>query len=101
MNKQAIALLSLGHFLIDFCQGVVPALVPFLVIERPLLVCHGREPCIRDQRDVVDRAAALWSACGSSRDLVALAREHSACGREPGNRHAIAELRDGPGGDGR
>jgi FSR family fosmidomycin resistance protein-like MFS transporter len=34
MNKQAIALLSLGHFLIDFCQGVVPALVPFLVMER-------------------------------------------------------------------
>ncbi len=34
MNKQAIALLSLGHFLIDFCQGVVPALVPFLVIQR-------------------------------------------------------------------
>jgi FSR family fosmidomycin resistance protein-like MFS transporter len=36
MNKQAIALLSLGHFLIDFCQGVVPALVPFLVVERHL-----------------------------------------------------------------
>jgi MFS transporter, FSR family, fosmidomycin resistance protein len=34
MNKQAIALLSLGHCLIDFCQGVVPALVPFLVIDR-------------------------------------------------------------------
>jgi FSR family fosmidomycin resistance protein-like MFS transporter len=34
MNKEAIALLSLGHFLIDFCQGVVPALVPFLVTER-------------------------------------------------------------------
>ena len=34
MNKQAITLLSIGHFLIDFCQGVVPALVPFLVIER-------------------------------------------------------------------
>ena len=34
MNKQTIAVLSLGHFLIDFCQGVVPALVPFLVIER-------------------------------------------------------------------
>ena len=34
MNKQAIALLSLGHFLIDFCQGVVPALVPFLVMDR-------------------------------------------------------------------
>ena len=34
MNKRAIALLSLGHFLIDFCQGVVPALVPFLVLER-------------------------------------------------------------------
>ena len=34
MNKRAIALLSLGHFLIDFCQGVVPALVPFLVVER-------------------------------------------------------------------
>ena len=34
MNKEAIGLLSLGHFLIDFCQGVVPALVPFLVAER-------------------------------------------------------------------
>jgi len=34
LNKQAIALLSLGHFLIDFCQGVVPAMVPFLVMER-------------------------------------------------------------------
>jgi MFS transporter, FSR family, fosmidomycin resistance protein len=34
MQKQAIGLLSLGHFLIDFCQGVVPALVPFLVAER-------------------------------------------------------------------
>jgi FSR family fosmidomycin resistance protein-like MFS transporter len=34
MNNRAIALLALGHFLIDFCQGVVPALVPFLVVER-------------------------------------------------------------------
>jgi FSR family fosmidomycin resistance protein-like MFS transporter len=34
MNRQAILLLALGHFLIDFCQGVVPALVPFLVAER-------------------------------------------------------------------
>jgi len=34
MNRRAIALLALGHFLIDFCQGVVPALVPFLVAER-------------------------------------------------------------------
>ncbi len=31
MNPRAIALLSVGHFLIDLCQGVVPALVPFLV----------------------------------------------------------------------
>src|SRR5262249_28937797 len=31
MNRRAIALLSVGHFLIDFCQGVVPALVPFLM----------------------------------------------------------------------
>src|SRR6516164_435175 len=34
MNRRAISLLALGHFLIDFCQGVVPALVPFLVAER-------------------------------------------------------------------
>src|SRR5262245_1711822 len=34
MNRRAIALLALGHFLIDFCQGVVPALVPLLVSER-------------------------------------------------------------------
>jgi len=34
MNRRAIALLALGHFLIDLCQGVVPALVPFLVAER-------------------------------------------------------------------
>jgi FSR family fosmidomycin resistance protein-like MFS transporter len=31
MNRRAIALLSVGHFVIDLCQGVVPALVPFLV----------------------------------------------------------------------
>ena len=31
MNRRALALLSVGHFLIDLCQGVVPALVPFLV----------------------------------------------------------------------
>ena len=31
MNRRAIAELSLGHFLIDLCQGVVPALAPFLV----------------------------------------------------------------------
>jgi FSR family fosmidomycin resistance protein-like MFS transporter len=34
MNRRAILLLAIGHFLIDFCQGVVPALVPFLVTER-------------------------------------------------------------------
>lgn len=34
MNSRAIAFLSMGHFLIDFCQGVVPALLPFLVAER-------------------------------------------------------------------
>jgi FSR family fosmidomycin resistance protein-like MFS transporter len=31
MNRRAIALLSVGHFLIDLCQGIVPALAPFLV----------------------------------------------------------------------
>ena len=38
MNKQAIALLSLGHFVIDLCQGVVPALVAFLVDGSPFFV---------------------------------------------------------------
>src|SRR5262249_19124423 len=31
MNRRALAELSLGHFLIDLCQGIVPALAPFLV----------------------------------------------------------------------
>ena len=31
MNRRGLAELSLGHFLIDLCQGVVPALAPFLV----------------------------------------------------------------------
>jgi MFS transporter, FSR family, fosmidomycin resistance protein len=31
MNRRALALLSVGHFLIDLCQGIVPALAPFLV----------------------------------------------------------------------
>lgn len=31
MNRRALALLSVGHCLIDLCQGVVPALAPFLV----------------------------------------------------------------------
>jgi FSR family fosmidomycin resistance protein-like MFS transporter len=34
VNRRAIAFLSIGHFLIDFSQGVVPALLPFLVAER-------------------------------------------------------------------
>ena len=34
MNTKAIALLAIGHCLIDLCQGVVPALLPFLVPER-------------------------------------------------------------------
>ncbi len=34
MNRRAIALLSVGHFLIDLCQGIVPALAPFLVMRR-------------------------------------------------------------------
>jgi len=41
MNRQAIALLSLGHFLIDLCQGIVPALVPFLVTERHFSYAKG------------------------------------------------------------
>jgi FSR family fosmidomycin resistance protein-like MFS transporter len=34
MNRRAITLLAAGHFLTDLCQGTVPALLPFLVIER-------------------------------------------------------------------
>ena len=34
MNRRTIALLAAGHFLIDLCQGTVPALLPFLVVER-------------------------------------------------------------------
>jgi len=34
MNVAAIGRLALGHCLIDLCQGVVPALLPFLVAER-------------------------------------------------------------------
>ncbi len=34
MNRRAIALLAAGHFLTDLCQGTVPALLPFLVLER-------------------------------------------------------------------
>ncbi len=34
MNRRAIANLAAGHFLTDLCQGTVPALLPFLVVER-------------------------------------------------------------------
>ena len=34
MNRRAIVLLAAGHFLIDLCQGTVPALLPFLVAQR-------------------------------------------------------------------
>ena len=34
MNRRALALLAAGHFLTDLCQGTVPALLPFLVMER-------------------------------------------------------------------
>lgn len=31
MNRQALALITLGHFFIDLCQGVVVAWLPFLI----------------------------------------------------------------------
>ena len=34
MNRRAIAALASGHFLTDLCQGTVPALLPFLVVQR-------------------------------------------------------------------
>ena len=34
MNRGPSPRLSAGHFLIDLCQGTVPALLPFLVAER-------------------------------------------------------------------
>lgn len=34
MNRRALAALASGHFLTDLCQGTVPALLPFLVVER-------------------------------------------------------------------
>ena len=33
MNRRAISLLAAGHLLTDLCQGTVPALLPFLVID--------------------------------------------------------------------
>jgi MFS transporter, FSR family, fosmidomycin resistance protein len=41
MNRRALAVLSLGHFLIDLCQGIVPALMPFLVTERHFSYAKG------------------------------------------------------------
>jgi FSR family fosmidomycin resistance protein-like MFS transporter len=34
VNRRALALLSAGHLAVDACQGVVPALLPFLIADR-------------------------------------------------------------------
>ena len=75
MNRRAIALLSVGHFLIDLCQGVVPALVPFLVEGRDYTdaAAAGLVFAISATSSVVqpifgqlaDRLAMVWLLPGS------------------------------------
>lgn len=36
MDRRSVTLLSAGHLCIDLCQGAVPAMLPFLLIERHL-----------------------------------------------------------------
>jgi MFS transporter, FSR family, fosmidomycin resistance protein len=36
MDRPSVAMLSAGHLCIDLCQGAVPALLPFLLIQRHL-----------------------------------------------------------------
>jgi MFS transporter, FSR family, fosmidomycin resistance protein len=36
MDRRGVTLLSAGHLCIDLCQGAVPAMLPFLLIERHL-----------------------------------------------------------------
>ncbi len=36
MDRPSVAALSVGHLCIDLCQGAIPALLPFLLIERHL-----------------------------------------------------------------
>lgn len=36
MNKKSVSYLSSGHFFSDFCQGALPALLPFFVADRNL-----------------------------------------------------------------
>src|SRR5947209_6319016 len=33
MDRRSLGLLTTGHFLVDFCQGMVPSLLPFLVAD--------------------------------------------------------------------
>ena len=98
MNQRAIALLSVGHFLIDLCQGVVPALVPFLVERRGFSLCRRGGPGVRDQRDLVGRAAALRPARRPAGDVLAVAGEHPAGGGEPGAGSPGGELPGRAGG---
>jgi FSR family fosmidomycin resistance protein-like MFS transporter len=36
MNKRVLVLLSIGHFTVDMCQGVLPLLLPFLLVRMRL-----------------------------------------------------------------
>lgn len=36
MNRSSLAVLSLGHVCIDVCQGAIPALIPFILLEQHL-----------------------------------------------------------------
>ncbi len=98
MNGRAIFLLALGHFLIDFCQGVVPALVPFLVEGRHFsyMVAASLVFAISATSSVVqplfghlaDRLALSWLLPG----------EHPSGGDELGPGGASGERRGGFGG---
>src|SRR5947209_6516855 len=36
MDRRSVSVLATGHLCIDLCQGAVPALLPFLIVERHL-----------------------------------------------------------------
>ena len=86
MNRRAIALLSVGHFLIDLCQGVVPALAPFLVEGRGFsnAAAAGLVFAISATSSVVQ---PLFGQLADRLAMaVALAGEHPADRRGPGAR---------------
>ena len=81
LDRGLLARLSTGHAAADLCQGAVPALLPFFVIQRGWSYAARGPARPGHDRRLVDHPAAVRRGGRSPRDALAHARRRAARGR--------------------